>query len=410
MIRTIADAEAALRAYISSTSMAENYTLERMHSLLAFLGGPQESLRVVHVAGTSGKTSTSYFIRALAEAGGARTGLTVSPHMDSITERIQIGGAPLKDETFLQYLREFLPIVEKSDTQPSYFEIIIAFAYWVFAREKVDVAVVEVGLGGLLDATNTVHRADKLCIITDIGLDHTEILGETIPLIAAQKAGIIQPRNTVIVQSQSPEALDVITKIAKQKQATLHIAHAEKRADLPPFQQRNFGAALAAYAQLTLPALTPQQLTLAAHSTPAGRLEIYKIGAKTIIVDGAHNAQKLNALHEALLARGVKKTTVVCNMVAAPQQKIDDAIEVLRKFSSRVIVPAFSIAQDFKNRFAIEPKVFAAHLAKQGITAEAQQNNRDVISILLKAPEDTVVITGSLYLAQSLRRDLYNPS
>lgn len=409
MINTIDQAEAALRAYISGSSMAENYTLTRMHALLDFLGNPQESLRIVHVAGTSGKTSTAYFIRALAQAGGARTGLTVSPHMDSITERVQIDGAPLPEKTFVSYLREFLPLVEKSATHPSYFEVVIAFAYWVFAREKVDVAVVEVGLGGLLDATNTVRRADKLCVITDIGLDHTEILGETIPLIAAQKAGIIQPGNTVIVQDQSPEALEVITQIAAKKHAMMHTARATTIAELPPFQQRNFGIAVAAYAELRLPPLTPKQITHAATQTPAGRLEIHTIGNKTIIVDGAHNAQKLAALHEALIARGITKTTVACNMVAAPAQKIDEAVATLTTFSQRVIVPAFTIGQDFKNRHAIKPADFAHYLTSRNIPAEIADNNKAVITALLDAPEDTVVITGSLYLVQALRpllRDL----
>src|SRR5688572_622401 len=213
MIHTLADAETALRAYIPSAPLKDRYTLDRMQALLAFLGDPQEKLRVVHIAGTSGKTSAAYFVRGLLQASGARTGLTISPHMVSLAERVQIAGAPVSDAAFVQYIHDFLPLVEKSGLQPSYFEIIIALAFWVFAHEDVDFAVIETGLGGLLDATNTVRRADKVCVITDIGLDHTDILGETIPEIAAQKAGIIQPGNIVVVQNQQSAALNVITKI-----------------------------------------------------------------------------------------------------------------------------------------------------------------------------------------------------
>jgi len=402
MIKTIADAEALLRTYIPATPPA-HYTLSTMRKLLAFLGDPQEHLHIVHIAGTSGKTSTAYFIRALAQAGGTCTGLTVSPHMQSITERVQINGAPLPDAAFLAHFNAFVPLLQKSTLRPSYFESIIAFAFWVFAREKVDIAIIETGLGGLLDATNTVRRPDKLCVITDIGLDHTEILGDTIPKIAAQKAGIIQQGNTVVVQDQPADALHVITQAAASKQAAVHIAKPATNIDLPPFQQRNFGAALAAYAVLGLPELTPEQVQHAATKTPPGRLEVYTIGAKTIIVDGAHNAQKLHALHQALGARGVTKTTIMCNMVAAPQTKIDAALAELLPCATRVIVPDFVIAQDFAHRHAVPAAEFAAHIAQLDTPAHAVPHIAEALKKLLDSPEDTVVITGSLYLVQALR-------
>lgn len=407
MIKTIAEAEALLRTYIPA-QRPTHYTLGTMRALLAFLGDPQETLRIVHIAGTSGKTSTAYFVRALAQAGGARTGLAVSPHMESITERVQINGVPLTDAAFLTHFNRFVLLLQKSGLRPSYFEILIAFAFWVFAHEKVDLAIIETGLGGLLDATNTVRRDDKLCVITDIGLDHTEILGETLPKIAAQKAGIIQPGNMVIVLDQPPAALDVIKKIATHKKATLRVATPATHT-LPPFQRRNLGVALATYAALGLPALTPEQLRQAAAQTPPGRLEVYKIGKKTVIVDGAHNAQKLQALNQALSDRGITKTTVMCNMVAAPQAKIEAAITELLRFASRVIVPEFTIAQDFNGRSALPAADFSEQITRLGTPAQPIPNPADALTALLQSPEDTVVIAGSLYLAQTLRpllRDL----
>src|SRR6185503_853071 len=353
----------------SPTPLKEDYSLNRMRAFLDFLGDPQEKLRIVHVAGTSGKTSAAYFIRGLLQASGVRTGLTVSPHIVSVTERLQIDGAPVSDAAFVQYVTAFLPLVEQSGLRPSYFEIIIALAFWVFAREEIAIAVIETGLGGLLDATNTVRRADKVCVITDIGLDHTDILGETIPEIAAQKAGIIQQDNIVVVQDQSPEALDVITKTAAAKHAALHIAHAATNVQLPPFQQRNFGVALAAYAQLGDPKRTQKQIDAVALQTPPGRLEVYEAAGKTVILDGAHNAQKLQALHEALTARGVTKTAAMVNMAAAPHSKIDAALNVLREFVTHAIVPAFTIAQDFNNRYPTNPTDFATRATTVGIAA-----------------------------------------
>lgn len=410
MIKTVDDAEQLLRSYIPKSPLRHSYKLERMRNFLDFLGNPQEELRIVHIAGTSGKTSTAYFIRALSQAAGVRTGLTVSPHMDSITERIQIDGAPIPAANFVRHFNTFLPLLKESGLQPSYFEIMIAFTFWVFVREKVDLAIIETGLGGLLDATNTVQRADKLCVITDIGLDHTEILGETIAEIAVQKAGIIQQGNTVVVLEQPAEALDVITKMAASKKAELTLARPADNFNLSPFQQRNFGAALAAYKQLGLPALTNKQLQKAALRTPPGRLEFYKIGTKTLILDGAHNAQKLQALHQALVARGVKKTSVLCNMVSAPPHKISAAINALLPFAREIIVPEFSIAQDFNNRYALPAADFARQIADTGTPAHTVSSISTALNELLASPHETIVVTGSLYLVQEVRLHLRNLS
>ena len=410
MIKTTAQAEALLRTYIPTTPLKSRYTLDRMQALLAYLGNPQEKLRVVHIAGTSGKTSTAYFIRALAQAGGVRTGLTISPHMESIAERVQINGSPLPQAAFVQHFNEFLPLLEASTLRPTYFEIVIAFAFWVFTREQVELAIIETGLGGLLDATNTVRRPDKLGVITDIGLDHTEILGETLPEIAAQKAGIIQPGNTVVALDQPAEVLAVIQQTAVRKQATLHIAQPATLVDLAPFQQRNFGAARAAYTQLGLPAPSLSQIKLAATQTPPGRLETYTVGGKTVIVDGAHNAQKLGALRQALTARHVQKTVVMCNMVSAPPAKIQAAITELVPLARRVIVPDFSIAQDFNGRKATDPTELAALITSRGTPAQAIPDLTTALTELLNSPEDMLVVTGSLYLAQAVRPLLQNLS
>jgi dihydrofolate synthase/folylpolyglutamate synthase len=398
---------AAINAFVPKKSMGGNYNHDTMGSLLDYLGNPQEKLRIVHIAGTSGKTSTAYLIRALIEEAGIKTGLTVSPHIVTIRERVQVDGEPLSEEKFAAYAHEFLRIVAESQLETTYFELIIAFAWWVFVREDVKIAVVETGIGGLFDATNMVKRADKLCVLTDIGLDHTEILGDTLAAIAAQKAGIIQPGNTVVVQPQNTAVMDVFTTTAKKQHATLHIAEQIKLAALPPFQQRNYSVAYAAYNLLGLPTPTDIQISRAITKLPPGRMEAIKIGSKTVILDGAHNGQKLRALHEALSTRGVTKTVVIANFVEAPDAKITDALEALAPFTAYLVAPPFTIAQDFYNRHSLLPADMAARAKKAGIPhAIAANDIADAIQKVLARPEETIVVTGSFYLVSAVRKQL----
>ncbi len=196
-IRSIQEAEAALLPYVPLVAelTGKDTTLDRIVPLMKLLGDPQDKLKIIHLAGTSGKTSTAYYMSALLQATGKKVGLTVSPHIDTIAERVQIDGLPLPETEFCRELGIFLDIVEFAEAPPSYFELLYAFALWVFERQQVDYAVVETGMGGLYDATNVASRPDKVCVITDIGFDHTHILGKTLPEIAAQKVGIVHDHN-----------------------------------------------------------------------------------------------------------------------------------------------------------------------------------------------------------------------
>jgi dihydrofolate synthase/folylpolyglutamate synthase len=387
--------------------MAKHYSLDTVRQLLAFLGNPQEQFRAVHIAGTSGKTSTAYFMRELLQAAGQQTGLTISPHMHSITERVQINGQPLPDAQFLKYLNRFLPLITQSGLSPTYFEALVVFAYWVCAQEKVDYAVIETGLGGLLDGTNTIQRANKLCLITDIGLDHTEFLGSTITKIAEQKAGIIHPGNTVIMLPQSNKIMTVIRERAAAQSADLQIASLTPALNLPPYQQRNWSLARAAYRFLAqrdaLPTLSPAALQQATSHVPPGRMEVLQIGNKTIILDGAHNPQKLRALRKALAARGVTRTAVLANLVKSPQSKINNALRVLKTFASAIIVPEFSVGQDLSKRHSLSPANFAKQARAIGLTVQPQADLSTALHLLLAQSEKTVVVTGSLYLVSAAR-------
>src|SRR6266403_169948 len=184
--------------------------LERIRKVLAALGNPERAFRVVHVAGTNGKGSTCAMIDAGLRAAGIRSGLFTSPHLREPTERIQIDGVPVSRE---QFQRAFDVVHETAETldldcHPTYFETVTAMGFWLFREMRVETAVVEVGLGGRLDATNVVEPA--LTVITPIDFDHEIYLGHTLEAIAGEKAGILKPGAPAIFARQRPEAAKVI--------------------------------------------------------------------------------------------------------------------------------------------------------------------------------------------------------
>jgi dihydrofolate synthase/folylpolyglutamate synthase len=250
--------------------------LERMRRLLAELGSPEQNLPVIHVAGTKGKGSTAAMIAAALTAAGYRTGLFTSPHLERIEERIRVDGQCIEAEEFDALVEAVRPAVERMDGQetgsteqeemrsgstlpapsslpiaPTFFEIITAMAFVYFAREKLDAAVMEVGLGGRLDATNVCRPA--VSVITSISFDHTQQLGNTLALIAGEKAGIIKPGVPVVSGVIEPEPRDVIRRIAYERGAPLiergsdfdftyePARHLEREAELGRLEFRRLG-------------------------------------------------------------------------------------------------------------------------------------------------------------------------
>src|SRR4051812_34699923 len=187
-----------------------------MTALVELLGDPQRNFRAIHLTGTNGKTSTARMIDELLRAFGLRTGRYTSPHLTSVTERIVIDGAPVSDRAFVEAYRELAPVVELVDGQfdvpLSFFEVVTALAFAIFADAPVDVAVVEVGMGGTWDNTNVVDA--EVAVVTPIDLDHTEYLGTTVAAIATEKAGIIKAGATAILASQATEAAQELIRRA----------------------------------------------------------------------------------------------------------------------------------------------------------------------------------------------------
>ena len=191
--------------------------LDNTLALLELVGNPHEGLKTVHIAGTNGKGSTSHMIAAALQLAGYKTGLYTSPHLKDFRERIRINGVMMPEDAVVEFVNEYHEAWQS--IQPSFFEITVAMCFWYFKREGVEIAVIETGLGGRLDSTNVIDP--EVAVITNIGYDHMNLLGDTIEKIAAEKAGIIKPKKPVVIGAMREEAREVMIETALRHQAPM---------------------------------------------------------------------------------------------------------------------------------------------------------------------------------------------
>jgi dihydrofolate synthase/folylpolyglutamate synthase len=391
--------------YVNS---AEEYKLDTMRALMKHLGNPQEKFKAVHVAGTSGKTSTVYYISALLAATGKKVGLTVSPHIDKLNERLQINNVPLPEKDFGLALAEFSGLIASSGTAPSWFEVMVAFAYWYFAKVSVDYAVVEVGLGGLLDGTNVINRPDKVCVITDIGPDHVNILGGTLSEIAYQKAGIIHAGNVVFTHLQADEIMRVFEQQAQKNGAELRvITEEEEGSSMPAFQLRNWHLAYEVYKYLAnrdgLKQLSVQELGDTQHISIPGRMDVRQLNGKTLIMDGAHNVQKMATFLDSFekLFSDAKPAMLISLKNGKEYQEL---APLLKPFASRLILTAFEARQDVPSK-SMDLDILLEAFRREGIPAEIAADQHEAYQKLISGPEKICIITGSFYLLGQIRNN-----
>ena len=405
-ITNFSDAHKVLAQFVPKATPGA-YSLDRMQVLMDKLGNPQNSYKVIHVAGTSGKTSTSYYIASLLQQSCKKVGLTVSPHVDEVNERVQINLMPMPEEEFCKELSEFLNTLENTGVNPTYFELLVAFAYWEFARQGVDYAVVEVGLGGLLDGTNVVSRSDKVCVITDIGLDHTNVLGTNLSDIAAQKAGIVQEHNVTFMYRQPKEVMDAVKKRCQQKDAHLNAitqADFDGSESLPLFQQRNWYLAKKVFEYIaerdSLPELRKEQLLKSQQTYVPARMEVMQFGDKTVIMDGAHNPQKIRASVLSLQDKFPgQKMQVVLGLLG--DKELEGVIKELKPIASAIYATYFAAEQDMP-RQAINPDEIVKTAQAQGLKAMAIYEPEQAFQAALNEPESVLVI-GSFFLLNHIR-------
>ncbi len=409
-IKNFKQARKALSQFISPYPTVR-YSLERMIELMNYLGNPQDKLRVIHVAGTSGKTSTSYYAASLLKEAGYKVGLTISPHVDEVNERAQINLMALPEKEYCKELSQFLNIVKVSGLHASYFEVLMAFAYWLFVKNKVDYAVIEVGLGGLLDGTNVIERSDKVCIITDISLDHVEILGDTLDKIAFQKAGIIKNRNAVFSYRQAKMITDVIVNKCRDMGADLHLIESASQTDdhsLSLFQQRNFYLASQAisyvlmrdYGKTIAKSVEDRALAI---NIPA-RMEMAMYHNKQLILDGSHNDQKIGALVDAIKNKFPSSSiTILVSFGANKQSSVQASLRLLRTLGSKIIITRFDKGQD-DVRASIEPEELAVYAKEVGFkTIIVEPKPLRAFKLLVADKADIGLVAGSFYLLNHFR-------
>jgi dihydrofolate synthase/folylpolyglutamate synthase len=392
--------------------------LESMRQLAEALGNPQEGLRFIHLAGTNGKGSTAAFCESCLRASGFRVGLYTSPHLVSVRERIQVDRVPISETDFATGMKIVRQAVKEGEEhEPTFFELMTALALWYFAREKVDWAVWETGLGGRLDATNIVMP--QLTIITNIGLDHQQYLGQSLREIATEKAGILKPGVPVISAVEKGEAADVIAESARSQQCPLTLVSREvemkdlglrghkqmARIDgrdfalglIGPHQISNAACALRAMKQLGL------SDAAVAHGLEGtvwpGRFEI--LSEKPLIVlDGAHNpagtAMLVETWRSFLSARfgwTVPESDGRARLVFASvaDKDISEMAELLRPLVNEVSLVRLA------NERGAEPAALAP--AFSGVPCGCYDSVAGLWNELESAPADKIIlITGSLFL------------
>ncbi|WP_099370061.1 folylpolyglutamate synthase/dihydrofolate synthase family protein [Sphingobacterium sp. 1.A.5] len=211
---------ARLPMFTRDGASAINPDVDKTLLLCQALGNPQDKFKSIHIAGTNGKGSTSHMLASVLAKAGYKTGLYTSPHLVDFRERIRVDGEMIEQQTVVDFVNNHRKLIE--EIQPSFFEVTVAMAFDYFAKVNVDIAVIEVGLGGRLDSTNII--SPELCVITNIGMDHMNILGDTLEQIAGEKAGIIKPNTPVVISERQNEIQQVFIKKAKEGNSPLFFA------------------------------------------------------------------------------------------------------------------------------------------------------------------------------------------
>jgi len=373
--------------------------------ILETLGSPQNQIPAIHIAGTSGKGSTAYYATSLLNRAGYTTGTLVSPHIASVAERSLINGQTLPEQEYLHYFQAFANLCVAHNLHLSYFEFLTIFSFWLFKEMGVDYIIIEVGIGGRLDTTNVIFRSPTVRVITDIGLDHTELLGNTLTEIAQEKAGIIHQSDSVVMNRQASEIEMIVRQHAESQFSQFSIASPiidDFLKILPDFQQRNWALAYRAVEKrLALdkkPPLSKEVLEKSVHIAIPGRLEKRIIDGVNIIFDVAHNPQKIRALIDSLRKLYPdKKPIFVVAFGQNKQSSMAESIAIIDGLAQLAYATTFS-ANYGKNHRNVPPETIQ-HLMKS--SAKIEQNPATALAKAIKKARqlDTyVVVTGSFYL------------
>jgi dihydrofolate synthase/folylpolyglutamate synthase len=387
------------------------FGVDRMRALVEVLGHPERAVPVIHVAGTNGKGSVSAMLEAILRTAGWRTGLYTSPHLVRLGERVQVDRQLLTEEEIIAYTEELRPAAARAAAQANeepatFFEFMTAMAFLQFQRRRADMAVVEVGLGGRLDATNVVEP--ELAVITSIGLDHCEMLGDTVEKIAAEKAGIIKPGRPVVI-GRLPAAAEAVMRDVARKLgspvSSVREVFGEGMARYPKTNlegdYQRWNAATATLVARVLPPrwkLTEETITQGLQRVNwPGRWQRVTLGSRHLILDTSHNPEGAAVLESNL--QRLEKTdrtrpAVIAGVLGAARAR--PLLEVIARHAGVIylVVPNQARACSHEELAALLPATFNGRVVHSTVpelfpTAQSCTAGRG---------GDTVVVTGSVYL------------
>jgi len=385
----------------------------------------------VHVGGSAGKGSTATMCASILGAAGHKVGLHTKPHLHSVTERARIGGVAIGEARFADVFAQLVPIVEEMRGgqwgPPSYFELLVALSFVYFAQEKVDIAVIEVGVGGALDGTNLI--LPLVSVITNVGTDHKEILGDTVEQIARDKAGIIKAGVPVVTAAEQPSVLRIIEEAAQAQGAPLTVVAREARIessvnavaytqdvrvrtqresyefDLPligEFQATNAATALVALEQITgrFPVSVQQVARALGGISLPGRTEYYP-AHPALLFDVAHNVEKAEALRTAI-ERHFPGRRLVFVVAIAEEKDFAGVIGAWRGLPAHYIFTTF----DVSHRRSRHSRNLVNVAEQAGMASRAVDDPVEALNLArrMARASDLVVVTGSTFLVGTLRR------
>ena len=410
---------------------SDNFNLERMRSVLKKLGNPQDQFRSVHIAGTKGKGSTCAMVSAMLRSAGYKVGLYTSPHLVDIRERITIDGEMISQADFARLVRLIEPIAARTRPTPTYFDVLTAVAFKYFAENKVELAVVETGLGGRLDSTNVIRP--EVTAITSISMDHMAQLGPTLAHIAAEKAGIFKAGVPAVTVMQPPAVEAVLKQVAEKVGTTLDITgktiefscRFESSRMLGPHNRVCLTTPNSRFEHLAVPLIGEHQaincgLALSiidrlktrgiaindsrameglAKVTLPGRMEMVSQTPR-IIVDGAHNAASLDAVMKAI-GQHIPYDSMVVIFGCCADKDVAGMLERVTSGADKVIFTRVN------NVRSSDPHELAVRYVElYGKMAQVAETLEDALGIAHRAvtKEDLICITGSFYLVGEAKK------
>lgn len=407
--------EDAEQRVLSLELFGMRFGLDRMRRMMTVLDYPQRRFRSIHVVGTNGKSSTTRMIAAILRHHGLKVGAYLSPHLLSYSERIRVGDRDLTPQQFADAIERALKAAEHvnrhadEDDHVTQFELLTAAAYSELARNEVEVAVIEAGLGGRYDATNVIPSTVQ--VLTGVGLEHTRWLGPTIAAIAQEKLDVVKQGATLVLgPGMHPDALRVAHEVAAQRGATIVQADADPHASvgaLGTFQRRNFAVARAA-AEAFLGSLDERAVAAAATEVRVpGRLQI--VGRRPLtLLDGAHNPDGMLALAESLpeiIAHRAAHGRPADGRVVAVVSILDDKDAAQMLATLAPLCDALVLSANHNPR-VLPPPTLLSLLEQEGSSASAEviRSPRAALARAreLAGPAGVVVATGSLYLVSDL--------